>query len=189
MIPKDFVPGEGITKEHIRNMVAKMGKTLDTFNLAVAERKIRSWKKDLRAAGKKQMAIWFRIGALGQKLSLADGEDQRSIRTIQDLQKVFASDGSLENCIRIWNVIIGQFERKKDEKPFKKFESIYLEKRKWKYSELGSDESKRSGFVEKLIKLIRREKQKLVNIAGSQSHGNTIGTRRPTEMITEKTNT
>ncbi len=182
-VPKNFITIETVTREHIKNIVSKMGKVTDDFNLSVAEQKMYSIKKQVRAICKMQLDSWIQMKC--KELKLCFPGDNRRVKNMRDLKLLFKNDGSDENCVMMWNIFIGQFELKKP-CPFKTFEQDYLEHCKWKYSNLESDQSLLSGFIEKIIKQQKREKIKILNNAGRKTHGKTITTRRPSCMITEE---
>lgn len=182
-IPKDFVPVGRITTKHIEKMVAKMGKTVNEHNLAVTQSKIIKFKEEIRASAKLQMEKW--IFDQCSKLDLRVGNEQRKARTIKDLEELFASQVSKKIYSQIWMVLIGQFEIGTSN-PFRDFENVYMEERKWRYSHTESDKKMKSGFVEQLILRQKREKLKLVNAVGKKTHGYSLRISRDSNMITEK---
>ncbi len=160
-----------------------MGKQVDELNMMITQKKMDRIKNEVRDAARSQMELW--IAQCSSDLDLRIGNGNHSVKSIEDLGEFFAMDGSKENCFRVWTVLIGQFETCKGD-PFKEFEKLYMEQRKWCYSRTESDKKKKSGFIEKLVLEQKRQIIKLVNLRGSRSHGYTIGISRDEKMITEK---
>ena len=159
-----------------------MGKPTDRYNLSIAEQKMIKFKKQIRATAKLQIEKWIQERCQFHDLRI--GDDNRKVKSMNDIKNVFVRERSLENCVNIWDVMIGQFELSGNA-PFTDFENMFPQKQNWKYSTTESDEKLRSGFIEKLIRQQRREKKKLVNMAGKKAHGIALNIVRPPNMINE----
>ena len=88
--------------------------------------------------------------------------------------------------VKVWEVVIGQFEINDGCSLFKEFEIEYLQKKGWKYGDSESDRSMKSGFIEKFLHQQKRERLRLLNVAAKKTHKMTLCVSRPGDMITEE---
>ncbi len=174
-----------ITREHIHKMIHKMGKKDDEVNLAIAERKMREIKKELRSDAKMQIEYWLQIKSTELNLCIGSGANKQNVKNLDDLRLLYMQDPSVEIMVKIWVVCIGQFEGI-NKCLFKEFEKGYLAAHEWKYSDLESDRNMKSGFIEKFLYQQKRERLRLLNCGAKQTHKMTLCKSRPGEMITEK---
>ena len=149
--------------------------------MAICERKIVALQKQLKSISRLQ--IERIIQQKCAELKLVYGKDKNKVKNLHDLKLLYKSDSSVENCITMWNIMIGQFETGVE--VLKGVEQSILEQKKWKYSITESDKKLRSGFVEKILLQQRRQKIRLLNNVARISHGRTFMLSRPSDIIHE----
>ena len=114
-------------------MVSKLGKPMDKYNLAIAEQKMIDFKREIWATARLQMEQWIQEGC--NHLNMCVNDTKRMVKNINDLKYCFIKDGSVDNCVKMWYIMIGQFEAS-GKSPFKDFETLYMEKQKWQYTHM-----------------------------------------------------